>query len=126
MSEENPQLTAGFDSLLGHDAVNWGAACSLSCTPLRHCSSTPRPVQEKTSPPGTGYLCWSPSICSPDVQGKALITGGTAEMSRWNKECGQQATKPIPTDGVETLEDCVRFFCLEFFFFFFFLQTWES
>lgn len=117
----------GFDSLLVHDAANWGQ-CSMQAL-MQHFSDTAAALQghcrNRRVLQAQATFTGVPAFAKQISRVKPLIAEGTAEMPRRDKECGQQATKPTPTDGVEALEECVTFFVWDFSFCFF-PQTWES
>lgn len=95
-----------FDSLLVCDAANCGQ-CSMqalvqhfsdiAAAPQGHCRNR-RVLQAQATFAGV------PPFAEQMSRVKPLVAEGTAEMPRRDKECGQQATKPIPTDEVEALE----------------------
>ena len=113
--------STGFDSLLVHDAANWGQ-CSMQAL-RQHLSDIAAALQghcrNRRVLQAQATFAGVPAFAERMSRVKSLIAEGTAEMPRWNKECGWQATKPTPTDGVEALEDCVRFFVWDFSFHFF-------
>lgn len=113
---------SGFDSLSVHEAVNGGQG-SMQALPQHFSDLAAAPQghrRKRRVLQAQATFAGVPAFADQMSRVKPLIAEGTAEIPRGNKECGRPATKPTPTDGVEALKDCVRFFVWDFSFCFFF------